>query len=568
MSNPANLPTVATLALLRVIPAAAADQYGCIYLEGYATLNDGGQGVWVWSSSSTATDNTGTIVNPTGNGGNGRWLRQFTGPLIDLWFGVVADGTTDNTTALQNVENAANALSLPIYYPTQPKERVISGSLTTYAGIRHFGDGINMVGFSQGVLSGYPGSHIYMKTGTTPVFVFQASTGVVTALSAPSWSNMNISNNGGGGIVLNSAAGGFTDDLTSQAAQENFICENVFFYLGGGVSQAIGIYKVFNSKISGCFMSGGTYNILAQGSDNLEITRNNFENATTYELNAIAAGTTFGNMVWIRDNVFSAPIAGASGQVSSTYRQIFIEDNFFEPETGITVGNIVLGSGFSFKVTGNDFSESGAVPNWLVVTGVWANITISGNTTVAGTLPPALFNNGLGLQALDSSGHATIMNIGQNYERNSGIPFATTFLGPVSEGPPISGTPYWTFNPFNCVPAGTYSTSLMVTGNRYVIPALAGTASLVQFNSAFLNPVTDTVDVWVCAWSPVNTQTLSVVFGGVTYTQALGTNPDNPGWYKVVSAVAVVAVTSIQVYNADTVNGGVANVYQIKVVKH
>ena len=46
-----------------------------IYLQGYSTLGDGGQGVFVYSASSVATDDGGvTTITPTGSG-LGAWLR-------------------------------------------------------------------------------------------------------------------------------------------------------------------------------------------------------------------------------------------------------------------------------------------------------------------------------------------------------------------------------------------------------------------------------------------------------------------------------------------------------------
>lgn len=45
-----------------------------VMVAGNAAINDGGQGVFYWNASSTATDNGSTVIAPTGTG-TGRWLR-------------------------------------------------------------------------------------------------------------------------------------------------------------------------------------------------------------------------------------------------------------------------------------------------------------------------------------------------------------------------------------------------------------------------------------------------------------------------------------------------------------
>lgn len=71
---------------------------------GHTTAGDGGGAEWFWDAASTATDNTGTVINPTANAGAGRWLNKDyrdTGVIQTAWFGVKADANvkraTDNT---------------------------------------------------------------------------------------------------------------------------------------------------------------------------------------------------------------------------------------------------------------------------------------------------------------------------------------------------------------------------------------------------------------------------------------------------------------------------------------
>ena len=87
---------VSTLADLRNSTGGAEGEV--IRMLGYAANGDGGGGEWFWSASSTAADNTGTIVDPSA-AGDGRWLRLFSGPVNVKWFGAKGDGTTDDTAA-------------------------------------------------------------------------------------------------------------------------------------------------------------------------------------------------------------------------------------------------------------------------------------------------------------------------------------------------------------------------------------------------------------------------------------------------------------------------------------
>jgi len=82
-------------------------QYGTfdgqvVYLAGYYAIGDGGGGPFYWDAASTATDDGGLVINPTGNAGTGRWLRIVNGNVYQAaWWGVKSELGFDNTPMVQ-----------------------------------------------------------------------------------------------------------------------------------------------------------------------------------------------------------------------------------------------------------------------------------------------------------------------------------------------------------------------------------------------------------------------------------------------------------------------------------
>lgn len=96
---------VTSLALLRLLdPTEWPDGYQ-VNVGGYAAVNDGGGGMFVYSPTAVAADNDGTIVEPSN--GIGRWFRVFSGPLNVRWFGATGNDVTDDTASIQAALDSA-----------------------------------------------------------------------------------------------------------------------------------------------------------------------------------------------------------------------------------------------------------------------------------------------------------------------------------------------------------------------------------------------------------------------------------------------------------------------------
>ncbi len=111
-SPPASAPAVAattvlpSIAMLRLngltVPATGTFQ---IWIQGYRTQGDGGEGLFYLNKSDVSSpDNGGTIiVDASGH----RWYRDYGGsPLSPLWFGCLGDGTTNDSACLQSTLTA------------------------------------------------------------------------------------------------------------------------------------------------------------------------------------------------------------------------------------------------------------------------------------------------------------------------------------------------------------------------------------------------------------------------------------------------------------------------------
>ncbi|MBS1529699.1 MAG: right-handed parallel beta-helix repeat-containing protein, partial [Bacteroidetes bacterium] len=86
---------------------------------------DGGGGEFYWDNVSTLTDNGGTIIKATP--ATGRWIRVFQQPVNVQWFGAKGDGSTDDTT---NINNAIGAITAGEVVFVPGLTYVISGTLT------------------------------------------------------------------------------------------------------------------------------------------------------------------------------------------------------------------------------------------------------------------------------------------------------------------------------------------------------------------------------------------------------------------------------------------------------
>lgn len=79
-------------------------------IDGYYAKGDDGGGPFYWDTTSTATDDGGSVINPTGHVGAGRWIRIISGNRYSVrWWG--AKGNGSYTTASINVGSSVATIA-------------------------------------------------------------------------------------------------------------------------------------------------------------------------------------------------------------------------------------------------------------------------------------------------------------------------------------------------------------------------------------------------------------------------------------------------------------------------
>ena len=272
-----------------------------IYLKGYYTSGDGGEGYFIWKTDSIflssssglyKDDNGGTIIKVTNND-TGRWVRQYEGYINVFYFG--ATGTWGNYT--QQIQSAINFAKL-----TSDGNRQFFKSTTVFIPSGNYvidklilKDGVSIIGESidKTILYSSNSPDAYLVTmdagrirlnmsnlnfigayggnsnSSKGVFFFQATgqsydTGMDGGLQNSTFKNIQISNFNGHGIYLKAT----TNQGVGYKNHNNYF-ENVKI-TKGSTSENSSALKVDelndNLTFTNCHFSGGSWAVYSYGS--------------------------------------------------------------------------------------------------------------------------------------------------------------------------------------------------------------------------------------------------------------------------------------------------------------
>lgn len=105
-----------TLAGLRAYPLPS--NLTNVWVSGRLAAGDGFEGVFTWTSGSTASTNLGTVFHSVNSGApSGRWLRQYKGPLNAMWFGAKGDGSNQTDPIKNAYDSIPKNAGGDIFFP-------------------------------------------------------------------------------------------------------------------------------------------------------------------------------------------------------------------------------------------------------------------------------------------------------------------------------------------------------------------------------------------------------------------------------------------------------------------
>lgn len=554
-----NVPTIAALQAL----GTASGQYATVNVASYQAANNKGGGIFQWNSSSTATTDSCTVFQATGVA-TGRWFRQLNGPLDATMCGVWADGTHDDTTAM-NLAMVAAAV-IPAHKLTLPGGTIKVTSTVTG------GHGVMVSGQGQGVVADSIVAPTIVDGSTmTSGWVFDINTpNGVTLYEAPKYYDMEIiasqvaGNPTGGCIRWNNIANGFTDTGASQYYMEHPHAERIYCLMNSGAgAQQIGIQcnKCFDGDISQNFIFFGNLGVDLEGSDMVSVGGaggNRIQGQTGPMVKTELHGT-FGNKNRIVGNHLLSP--GDFGQAYAGFVQdgansSVVEGNHIE---GIIAGGtavILIDNGYNHVIRDNDIAGvlnagNTPIPCWINVTNTIANLVAIGNASP-------------GASAQGTACYTTSLG-GTKYYYNPNVRQVV-----VHSGNGVNGDLNWPFNSLassqdsiaffpntleyfspstDGLNTGGVGATVLVTASFFQLD-LTGSGNYIDFGNTDRPVVTGTLNLRVLASRPLGAANLNCALtdNGVVVAYTALTLTTKPAWYAFRTGDAIATKAGVRCY--------------------
>lgn len=457
------MPSVINIAALRA--ATTATVKSPIFVQGFSTTADGGQGVFeIVSSDTTTADNGGTIiVDASGN----RWYRASSGePWSILWFGGSRDGATDNLAAWNAMASAASAQpdGGSVAFPPGkysfsgnaafvfPSGRQYAIQIVGYGATLYWpnaGGGISFEKSLAGHTVALSGMHITtgLAAGGNGVFVTQTDPLLdffQDSFRDVVWRGDDNNGHTGGSfywtkaLVFNNSSGTAVDVCSFYGGilGTNSFAGNGIVYQGTGVSGTD--YSIYHN-ISKCIMNncgdGVTYGSFAQG---VTMTQTNMQNTMLGFVAPVGAGGAL-SQLQISDSQFAC-VSGAIACLTAIGNVMISNNDIFGMPNQAAI--FLNGTG-GFTITGNTLAGDGSL---VGSTG----ILVANNTTFPSTISGNGINGFLNGVNLDTGSSNTLVS--GNSFANCTNPYINAGTGnqivsnlgllPVSSAPSIGASPW------------------------------------------------------------------------------------------------------------------------------
>jgi hypothetical protein len=575
-ANPVNMSVVATMMALRAIPLSAASIYPNIQVADYYGTGTGCPINYAWTASSSAPDNGGSVINPAGNSGTGRWLLNMpsTGAWHSCWFGVKVDspaavGTgTDNTTQMQALldGSAANGPN-HIYLDSSPGNciRVVS-ILTPRQGQIIEGDG-------QGNANSTKNSGSCVNfTGSAGGYAFNLQTphpGLGTRpFESPKFRDFTINvfstdAAAGGCIRLNSIAGGFTDDNTSQQPMVHPEFKHLWCNLRATpTSTKIGF------QCSKCVDGSAYYTSVSGGLTGFDIEGPGTVSGTSGVNIKLARQGTFGN----NNQVTGMQILGfvnfgqaVDSLLYNSARSSTIINNFFEQSAGGALKSTIhLDGGFIAGIYNNSITSNATA--WLLVNGTYNNITAYGNGGYGVGINSAVFHEGK--YNYSPSVPSVLSHYGNGENGDNGWPFNSVW--PTDQLLLSRTQGIWSPNYFGVTPNG-YGLSEIPVNSTFTFP-VTGSNNYLEFRINRTPSPVGIFDLQINAWQTSGTGqiTCQISDNGSPVGSPITQNTTAASrWYTLSFAQAVSTGAGARCWNSGTgTRSNYAQLRQINLVDH
>jgi hypothetical protein len=399
VNSSAAVPSIAQLRLTSSTNATFA------IVNGYTTVGDGGGGVYAFNAADvTSADNGGTII--VGNDG-GRWYLQHNNAVSVKQFGATGNGSTDDTSTIQNAINVAQLTGAELYFPPGTYQYT---TLSITGSIKISGAGRNATFFHQnsttnvGIVVNTPSPVIFEGIFFYPIGTPTAGAAIsLTASTSNTESVFRDCSFAGNyiGIETIAAAQWVVDSCYfSQYIATGILVQNTttadsgdsdvvdcLFSSSGNSAQGILQYSSGGLKISNTKFIGGGYGYLLQlavgaATSDLLFSNCSLENHTVAAIDISRQGSsgTFANIV-----VNGCQFAPASGGIPMSFGDFTAGwlSGVVVNGCNITITNataIFINDVAVFNVTGNNFLGVGASQNGITIAAGASNGTIGPNT--------------------------------------------------------------------------------------------------------------------------------------------------------------------------------------------